>query len=414
MFLILDRKYISLLALLCSLGGSALAGPWPTKSGIAASNEDATAAGNNPASMTRFDSRAIQVGIYGFFSESTFEATSSGTGTDFGSESDSTTVIPSGSLIMPFGKNWWFGLTALGVGFSEDFGEDWAGRYIIQDYDLVYISLYPSIATRLTDKLSVAGSLMLSYSLFEQNKAVSNVLDPGFDDGSLNLDADGWTGGWSVSMLYEINDRTRIGAVYRSELDPDMDADLNWSGLGPNTEAFLDASGILNTVASVTSRSPQSANIGIHHDFENSHSLAVDVVWIDFSSFQLSEIYFNGNALVETEPTYEDITAISLGYNFPISERVRLGVGAFITDEMITDENRTMMLRLDSATSYGVGIEWTTKKGTAITAQLSYLDFGDAPVTSPDLPVIGVISGEYTKRDTFYLQISAAFGAKPR
>ena len=410
------RKYVLLVVLLCGLGASvsALAGPWPTKSGIAASAEDATAAGNNPASMTRFDSRAIQVGIYGFFGESTFEASSSGTGTDFGSESDSTTVIPSGSLLLPFGKNWWFGITALGVGFSDDFGEDWGGRYIIQDYELAYISLYPSIATKLTDKLSVAGSLMVTYTVFEQNKAVANVLDPGFGDGSLNLDADGWTGGWSVSMLYEFNDRTRLGAVYRSELDHDLDADLNWGGLGPNTEAFLDAAGIFDTTASMTSRSPQSANIGIHHDFENSHSLAVDVVWIDFSNFQLSEIYFDGNAIAETEPTYEDITGISLGYNFPVSERVRLGFGAFITDEMITDDNRTMMLRLDSATSYGVGVEWTTKKGTAITAQLSYLDLGDAPVTSPDLPVIGVISGEYTKRDTIYLQISAAFGAKPR
>jgi hypothetical protein len=81
---------------------------------------------------------------------------------------------------------------------------------------------------------------------------------------------------------------------------------------------------------------------------------------------------------------------------------------------MIKDENRTMMLRLDSATSYGIGIEWTTRKGNVIAANLNYLDFGAAPVESPDLPVIGVISGEYTKRDTIYLQISAAFGGKPR
>ena len=49
-----------------------------------------------------------------------------------------------------------------------------------------------------------------------------------------------------------------------------------------------------------------------------------------------------------------------------------------------------------------------------IAANLNYLDFGEAPVESPDLPVLGVISGEYTKRDTIYLQISAAFGGKPR
>ena len=29
----------------------------------------------------------------------------------------------------------------------------------------------------------------------------------------------------------------------------------------------------------------------------------------------------------------------------PVGERWRLGVGAFVTDEMIADENRTMMLR---------------------------------------------------------------------
>jgi long-subunit fatty acid transport protein len=173
-------------------------------------------------------------------------------------------------------------------------------------------------------------------------------------------------------------------------------------------------SGILNIPVEMTSRSPQSANIGIHHDFNNGHALAFDLVWIDFSNFSLSEFYFDGNTIVETDPVYEDITAISVGYNFPVGERWRLGLGAFVTDEMIADDNRTMMLRLDSATSYGIGAEYTTRKGTAITVNLSYLDFGDAPVTSPDLPILGEISGVYTKRDTYYLQVSAAFGGKPR
>lgn len=412
----IDRTCSQLIALLCCLGISSLAaagGPFPTKTGIAASAQDATVAGNNPAAMTRFDARAIRVGLFGFFSDSTFEGSSSGTGQTFISESDSSTIIPSANFVFPFKDNWWFGFTVLGVGFSDDFGEDWAGRYIIQDYSLAYISAYPSIATKLTDKLSIAGSLMLTYTVFEQNKAVLN-LDPGFDDGSLNLDADGWTGGFSFSILYEFNDQTRLGAVYRSELDPDLDAELNWGNLSPTTEALLDAAGLLTASASVTSRSPQSFNLGISHEFANKHSLSADLVWIDFSEFQLSEIYINGNTLVETDPTYEDITGIAVGYNFPISERVRLGLGAFITDEMIKDENRTMMLRLDTATSYGVGIQWQTKKGRTFAVNLNYLDFGDAPVESPDLPVLGVISGQYTKRDTIYVEFGAAFGAKPR
>lgn len=411
----IKQESYRLVILLSCLGASGLAtaGPWPTKSGIAASGENATVAGNNPAAMTRFDSRAMRGGVFGFFSDSRFEGSSSGTGQLFTSESDGLTVIPSFNLVQPFKDNWWFGFTVLGMGVSDDFGEDWAGRYIIQDYSLAYISAYPSIATKITDKLSIAGSLMLTYTVFEQNKAVLN-LDPAFGDGHLNLDADGWTGGFSFSMLYEFNERTRFGAVYRSELDPDLDASLNFSNLSPMTEAALDAVGLLSASASVSSRSPQSFNLGIHHDFENKHSVSVDLVWIEFSQFQLSEIYIEGNSLSQTDPTYEDVTGIAIGYTFPISDRVRIGLGAFVTDDMIKDENRTMMLRLDSATSYGVGIEWETKKGRAYTATLNYLDLGDAPVSSPDLPVLGVISGQYSKRDTIYVEFGAAFGAQPK
>ena len=120
----------------------------------------------------------------------------------------------------------------------------------------------------------------------------------------------GQAAGQFQRSMSSLNERGWV-FVYRSELDPELDADLNWSGLGPNTEDFLEMSGILNIPVEMTSRSPQSANIGIHHDFNNGHALAFDLVWIDFSNFELSEFYFNGETILETDPTYEDITAVS-------------------------------------------------------------------------------------------------------
>ncbi|GEM_PF-2869579 len=404
------RKTDILLGLLfCAPVGSALAGPWATISGIAASAEDATVAVNNPAAMTRFDDWVMDVSSYSFFSESSFEGTASGTGAVFGSDTESTTVIPSASLVLPLKENLWFGLSGSGVGFSDDFGEDWAGRYFIQDYTLAYVSAIPSLAMKVTDKLSIAGSALLTYTLFEQNKAVFN-LDPEFDDGSLQLEADGFTLGYSLSALYEVSDRTRVGLVYRSELDPDLDGDLDFSNLSPSTEERLDELGLLDTSVSVSSRSPQSINLGVFHQFENDHRISVDYVWIDFSNFELSEFYFDGEAVRENETKYENINALSLGWNFPVSEKLRVGLGAFITDEMIEDDNRTMLLRLDTATSYGVGVEYAGEKGRVYYATLNYLDLGNAPVTSPELPILGEISGEYTSRDTIYLQLGIRFG----
>ncbi len=110
---------------------------------------------------------------------------------------------------------------------------------------MIYHSVFPSIARKVNDKLSLGASLALTYTDYEQIKAVPNV-DPGFGDGSLVIEADGTTVGFALSSLYEFNSRTRIGLVYRSELDPDLEGNATFSNLGPTTESILDAAGLLN------------------------------------------------------------------------------------------------------------------------------------------------------------------------
>jgi len=386
------------------------AGPYPAKAGISAAADDASVAGNNPAAMTLLDSRQFRAGVFTFFSDSTFEGELGNTGITFESQSDSVTVIPSFAYVQPFKDDWRFGFTFVGMGFSEDYGEDWAGRYLIQDYTLLYLTAFPSIAKKVTDKLSLAGSLMLTYTSFEQTKAVLN-LPPGSADGQMILDVDGTTVGFSGSMLYEFNDRTRFGAVYRSELNPDLEGSLDFSGLTQTTEDLLQAAGVLDAEATATSRSPQSINAGIYHEFANTSAITIDVIWMDFSEFSLTEIYLDGSQLIPTDPIYEDVFAFSIGYQMPLSERTRIGFGGFYASEMVTDENRTMILRLDAVWSVGVGIEWKWTDTRLVNVNLNYMEFGDAPTTSPDIPGFGSISGRYTDRGIIFLEAALSWGS---
>jgi len=389
---------------------AAHAGPYPAKSGMSAAADDANVAANNPAAMTLLDSRQFRAGVFTFVSDATFEGEIGNTGIPFSSQSDSVTVIPSFSFVQPFKDEWRFGFTFVGMGFSEDYGEDWAARYLIQDYTLLYLTAFPSIAKKVTDKLSLAGSLMLTYTKFEQTKAVLN-LPPGSADGQMVLDVDGTTVGFSGSMLYEFNDRTRFGAVYRSELNPDLEGSLDFSGLTQTTEDLLQAAGVLDAEATATSRSPQSVNAGIYHEFGNTSAITMDVVWIDFSEFSLTEIYLDGSQLIPTDPTYEDVFAFSIGYQMPLSERTRIGFGGFYASEMVTDENRTMILRLDAVWSLGVGIEWQWTDSRLLNVNLNYMQFGDAPTTSPDIPGFGAVSGRYTDRGIIFLEAALSWGS---
>jgi hypothetical protein len=41
---------------------------------------------------------------------------------------------------------------------------------------------------------------------------------------------------------------------------------------------------------------------------------------------------------------------------------------------------------------------------------LNYIQMGDAPVDSPDIPIVGSVTGEYTDRQTLFLQAGINFG----
>lgn len=153
------------------LAGTANAGgPYPAKTGISAAADSAAVAGTNPAAMTRFDARNTRVELLTFFTDNTWEG-QVGAGPTFRSEDSSTTIILSGNMVMPLRNDWYFGFTVLGSGFSDDFADDWPGRYLIDEYTLVYLSAFPSIARKVNDKLSLGASLALTYTDYEQIKA---------------------------------------------------------------------------------------------------------------------------------------------------------------------------------------------------------------------------------------------------
>ncbi len=385
-------------------------GPYPAVSGISATVDDAAVAGTNPAGMTYFDGKVSRFELLGFFSESTWEGQLGEDGQAVSIEDDGSLLVPVGAMVMRLRDNLWFGFTVQGAGFSTEFEDNWPGRYFLREYNLLYVSAFPSLAMKLTDKLSVAASLALNYTTYDQRKAVPNI-EPGYGDGELFIDTDGLSVGFGLSMMYDISPRTRFGAVYRSALDPELDGKAKFSDLGPITEAILEGAGLLGANISVASKQPQSITAGISHDFENDHTLTFDAVWADYSDFTLAEVYVNGDQIISNEQDYDDVLALSTSYSWPVADKWRLGVGGFYVSDMIGSKNRTMAFRADSLWSLGVGFQWQWKEDRMVTASLNYLEPGAAPVSTPDIPGIGSVSGEYSKRQTIYFRLAISLGA---
>ena len=397
---------------ICSLAFSAgsQARPYAGVSGLAASADSATAAGTNPAGIARFNEPAMRGELVLVQSESEWEGRLGDGGREVTSDDSTTIVVPSGYMVRPINEDFTFGFTILGFGISDDF-DDWPGRYFIESYESISISAYPSIAYRINDRWSVAGSLALTYASFTQERAVANVLDTGFGDGSSELETDGLDVGFGLSTLYELTDRTRIGLAYNSEIDPTQDGKAKFRGLGPNTEMALEKSGFLGADVEVKSTSPQSLLGGIYHEFENDHSLVVDLAWADFSNFELSEYYFDGEQLSANEATWQDIWAVTAAYTWPVSDRWMLSAGGMYVSSMVEDDDRIFMLRMDEMWGLGFAGEWQWTEDRAVEVNFSYMTIGDAPIESPSVPLLGPVTGEYTQRDIFILRVALNWGA---
>ena len=384
--------------------------PYPGFSGLAASADSAETAATNPAGITRFKQRATEVEIMWFSSESNWESRFSGSEVEFNSKDSSDTIVPRIFYLQPISDSFSASFTILGAGFSDDLGE-WPGRYFIKSYDSVLISAFPSLAYRINDQWSVAGSLALSYSSFEQERAVRNIFDPGFGDGTSKLETDGFEIGFGLSTLYQSSPRTRWGLTYQSEIEPSQDGNSDFSKLGPNTEAAMTRLGIIGADITVESTSPQRVLAGLYHEFPNNHAVTVDVAWINFSDFRLSEYYFNGESFVDNAPEYDDIYTVSASYTWPVSKRWMMGVSGLVTNQMIDDDDRTMTLRLDALWSVGAAAEWQWTESRSVKMSLSYMGLDDAPVSTADIPGYGSLEGKFKSRDTLLLQVGVTWGS---
>jgi long-chain fatty acid transport protein len=408
----MPRILLSATFIFCALGSSlAVARPYPGLSGLAASADSAETAATNPAGITRFDKRAMEVELMWFTSETKWQSEFSNSDEQFNSTDSGDTLVPRVFYIQPINDRFSASFTILGAGISDDLG-DWPGRYFITSYDSVSISAFPSLAYRINDQWSIAGSLAFSYSSFEQDRAVRNIFDPGFGDGKAELETDSFEVGFGLSALYQSSERTRWGITYQSEIEPDQDGDNDFSGLGPNTEVVMEDLGIIDGDISVESTSPQSVLVGMYHEFPNNHAVTVDLAWIDFSSFRLSEFYFNGEAFAESDSNYDDIYAITTSYTWPVSQRWMLGISGMMTNQMIDDDERTMTLRLDSLWSVGAAAEWQWTDSRTVKLSVSYLGLDDAPVVTPSIPGVGSLEGEFKSRDTILFQLGMTWGSR--
>jgi long-chain fatty acid transport protein len=370
--------------------------------GYASRADDASTVFKNPAGMSRLDCLQVQVGLQAMYGSVYFSHnanTSPRLGTDNGE--NAIDWLPGAGLFItaPLGDRFHIGLGALSYfGLSEDYGNNWVGRYYVQRSTLVGLSLMPSVSFKVTDWLSIGAGLNAMNGYLDTHVAVNNLTA---SDGQMKLKDDTWGFGANAGVLIQAGANTRFGLTYLSRVNLDFKDTPSFTGLGPLLSQLPINPPELNLGLTV----PQSAMASAYHALNDCWALMADFGWQDWHQFGEVEVGVESGGVVTRNLNLKDTWHGALGAQFHASDKWLFSGGVAFDSSAVDSADRSVLLPVGQTWRFGLGAQYQLSRTVNVGLAETFMWIGDMSVDQgSDLSLRGRVAGAY---DTTWFSVTS-------
>lgn len=348
-----------------STANSALA-----NAGAAARAQGAETIASNPAGMTKLEGTQLQVNGGVVYGDLELDLDNGGNN---GGNALQTAPLGSVYLTHAINDQWVAGFGMFGShGLGIDYGDGWDGHSYVQSAKLTGIAFAPSLAYRIDGNWSVGASLIAMHGALESS------LDMGL--GGQEFSDSDWAYGGSFGVLYELDQHSRIGLSYFSELKWELEDQLfdrvNRSGLG------------------VDMMIPQTVTLSGYHQLNDQWALLASANWQQWSRFGDVDVAFIGHSKTK-DMHYKDTWHLSLGTQFDVTPTLRLSSGIAYDSSAVDDAHRTVNLPMGEGWRWGLGASYQLSPATKLEASYTLAWLGDMAVHHDGGLIRPEISGTY-------------------
>lgn len=142
-------------------------------------NFGADSAFTNPAGMTGLEQDSIVGGMQVLIPDIKFDSSIAEAGGKDGGNAGNVAAIPSFFAVKVLNDRTRIGFSITGPpGGGMNYGDDFVGRYGAQKVVLTGIALSPSLAYRVSDRLSLGAGVSVLYTNFDETIAINNNAVP--------------------------------------------------------------------------------------------------------------------------------------------------------------------------------------------------------------------------------------------
>jgi long-chain fatty acid transport protein len=298
---------------------------------FAATADNPSAIYYNPAGITQLDGQNLSAGLYLLSAGVKYEGTA-GAARANGQFQPVPQLYYTRSLSdLPLS----FGVGVYApYGLSMDYGNTGPFHNVAQNGSLLYATVNPVVAWKITPELSLGAGLTINYSKVDYNQGIAGLEAFGFQNTQFHFVGDDYDFGFNAGALYKPCKYVSLGLNYHSETTMNFkghSSTITSSPLVPNSSS--------PTTASITF--PQYVVGGISYRPTEKWNIEFDLDWTDWHA--VKQATFNGTALGAPIPNlpfhYESTFMYELGVTRYLEEGYFLSAGYFYSENSSPDAN---------------------------------------------------------------------------
>ncbi|MFC5271069.1 OmpP1/FadL family transporter [Adhaeribacter terreus] len=325
----------------------------------------------NPGAMSHLRQNGFQLGASGIISKIAYLETAPGNTT---AKSDNPTGTPF-SAYGVFGKEESSLKFGLGVytpfGSKVKWGDEWIGRYGLNELELSAIFIQPTVSYKIGDKVGIGAGVVYSRGGVNLQRSIP-VQDQDANDGHAELDgsASGW--GYNAGIYFKPNDKFSVGLTYRSKVNMEVD-----EGDATFQVASSLASRFPNTTFTTELPLPANITLGIGFTPTEALTIAADVQRVNWSAYKNLRFEYgaaiNGSTFTENARNYEDVYIYRLGAQYKITDAFALRAGGYYDNTPVQDGYLTPETPDANAIGISGGLGYAVSDNFQIDASFLYI-----------------------------------------
>ncbi|MEJ8803767.1 OmpP1/FadL family transporter [Pontibacter sp. H249] len=327
----------------------------------------------NPGAMSFIRENGVTIGASALFSKIAYSPLESNTVTQADNDM--------GTPFQAYGAYKVNDKLAVGLGVYTPFGsgvtwgDQWTGRFGLEDISLRAIFVQPTVSYKISDKIGVGVGLTVATGSVNL-KRVLPVQNQDGTEGGIELDGGAKTGfGFNAGVFFQPTEKLSIGVNYRSKVELEVEeGDVMFS----NIPAAARGNFPEGTQFGATLPLPATLSVGIGYKVNEQLTLAADVSHVGWSEYESLRFDFTqpvgGSNVSESARNYDDAFIYRIGGEYQVNDKLALRAGAYLDQTPVQDGYLTPETPDADSRGLSAGIGYSISDNFSIDASFLYIN----------------------------------------